>query len=159
MSTPEGAHPRAKYNLHTGYREGQGGVVYPSIGSIVVEGTRHGRRPDAELRRHRRPQLRRRLPRAEAPAAARHRPEPRRRGPEGARRRPGSSTTASACSRRWRRRSTASTRPTRITDHKTTYERAVKLMQSKEAKAFDLSAGADDEPKQVRHRPVRRRRR
>ena len=36
MSTPEGAHPRAKYNLHTGYREGQGGLVYPSIGSIVA---------------------------------------------------------------------------------------------------------------------------
>jgi hypothetical protein len=36
MSTPEGAHPRAKYNLHTGYREGQGGVVYPSIGSIAA---------------------------------------------------------------------------------------------------------------------------
>src|SRR5262245_4682234 len=35
MSTAEGAHPRAKYNLHTGYREGQGGIVYPSIGSIV----------------------------------------------------------------------------------------------------------------------------
>jgi len=37
MSTSEGAHPRAKYNLHTGYREGQGGVVYPSIGSIVAK--------------------------------------------------------------------------------------------------------------------------
>src|SRR5947208_6129120 len=36
MSTPEGAHPRASYNLHTGYREGQGGLVYPSIGSIVA---------------------------------------------------------------------------------------------------------------------------
>jgi uncharacterized protein (DUF1501 family) len=35
MSTPEGAHARAKYNLHTGYREGQGGIVYPSMGSIV----------------------------------------------------------------------------------------------------------------------------
>jgi hypothetical protein len=35
MTTPEGAHPRAKYNLHTGYREGQGGIVYPSMGSIV----------------------------------------------------------------------------------------------------------------------------
>jgi len=35
MSTPEGAHARAKYNLHTGYREGQGGIVYPSIGAIV----------------------------------------------------------------------------------------------------------------------------
>src|SRR5437588_7953540 len=35
MSTPEGAHARASYNMHTGYREGQGGIVYPSIGSIV----------------------------------------------------------------------------------------------------------------------------
>jgi uncharacterized protein (DUF1501 family) len=37
MSTPEGAHPRAKYNLHTGYREGQGGLVYPSLGAIVAK--------------------------------------------------------------------------------------------------------------------------
>jgi hypothetical protein len=37
MSTGEGAHGRAKYNLHTGYREGQGGVVYPSIGSIAAK--------------------------------------------------------------------------------------------------------------------------
>jgi uncharacterized protein (DUF1501 family) len=37
MSTSEGAHGRAKYNLHTGYREGQGGVVYPSIGSIAAK--------------------------------------------------------------------------------------------------------------------------
>ncbi|MCZ2342370.1 MAG: DUF1501 domain-containing protein [Bacteroidales bacterium] len=36
MSSPEGAHARAKYNLHTGYREGQGGLSYPSIGSIVA---------------------------------------------------------------------------------------------------------------------------
>jgi hypothetical protein len=35
MSTPEGAHARAAYNMHTGYREGQGGIVYPSIGAIV----------------------------------------------------------------------------------------------------------------------------
>src|SRR5262245_15805432 len=34
MNTSEGAHARAKYHLHTGYREGQGGLVYPSIGSI-----------------------------------------------------------------------------------------------------------------------------
>src|SRR5213078_3569968 len=24
------------YNMHTGYREGQGGLVYPSLGSIVA---------------------------------------------------------------------------------------------------------------------------
>ena len=35
MNTPEGAHARAKYHLHTGYREGQGGLVYPSIGAIT----------------------------------------------------------------------------------------------------------------------------
>jgi uncharacterized protein (DUF1501 family) len=35
MSTPEGAHARASYNMHTGYREGQGGIVYPSLGAIV----------------------------------------------------------------------------------------------------------------------------
>ncbi len=35
MSTAEGAHGRAKYNLHTGYREGVGGLIYPSIGSIA----------------------------------------------------------------------------------------------------------------------------
>jgi hypothetical protein len=35
MSTIEGAHPRAKYHLHTGYREGVGGLVYPSLGAIA----------------------------------------------------------------------------------------------------------------------------
>jgi uncharacterized protein (DUF1501 family) len=37
MSTGEGAHARAKYNLHTGYREGVGGLVYPSLGSLVSQ--------------------------------------------------------------------------------------------------------------------------
>jgi hypothetical protein len=37
MSTLEGAHPRAKYHMHTGYREGQGGLVYPSLGSLVAK--------------------------------------------------------------------------------------------------------------------------
>jgi hypothetical protein len=35
MSTGEGAHGRARYYLHTGYREGVGGLVYPSIGAIA----------------------------------------------------------------------------------------------------------------------------
>jgi hypothetical protein len=35
MSTGEGAHPRASYYLHTGYKEGVGGIAYPSLGSIV----------------------------------------------------------------------------------------------------------------------------
>ncbi len=37
MSTGEGAHGRAKYYLHTGYKEGVGGLVYPSLGSIVAK--------------------------------------------------------------------------------------------------------------------------
>src|SRR5262245_40993219 len=35
MSTGEGAHGRAKYYMHTGYKEGVGGIAYPAIGSIV----------------------------------------------------------------------------------------------------------------------------
>ncbi|MSR32410.1 MAG: DUF1501 domain-containing protein [Gemmataceae bacterium] len=35
MSTGEGAHGRAKYFLHTGYKEGQGGLTYPSLGAIA----------------------------------------------------------------------------------------------------------------------------
>jgi hypothetical protein len=35
MSTGEGAHGRAKVYMHTGYKEGIGGLVYPSLGAIV----------------------------------------------------------------------------------------------------------------------------
>jgi uncharacterized protein (DUF1501 family) len=35
MSTTEGSHGRARYYMHTGYREGVGGVVHPSMGAIV----------------------------------------------------------------------------------------------------------------------------
>jgi uncharacterized protein (DUF1501 family) len=35
MSTAEGAHGRARYYMHTGYREGSGGLVHPSLGAIV----------------------------------------------------------------------------------------------------------------------------
>jgi len=37
MSTSEGAHGRARYYMHTGYKEGSGGLVYPSIGSTVSQ--------------------------------------------------------------------------------------------------------------------------
>jgi hypothetical protein len=37
MSTLEGAHPRARFHLHTGYREGVGGLVYPSLGSLAAK--------------------------------------------------------------------------------------------------------------------------
>jgi hypothetical protein len=35
MSTSEGSHGRARYYMHTGYREGVGGVVHPSLGAIA----------------------------------------------------------------------------------------------------------------------------
>jgi hypothetical protein len=35
MNTSEGSHARARYYIHTGYREGAGGVVHPTLGSIA----------------------------------------------------------------------------------------------------------------------------
>jgi uncharacterized protein (DUF1501 family) len=35
MSTGDGNHPTARYLMHTGYRQGLGGTTYPSLGSIV----------------------------------------------------------------------------------------------------------------------------
>src|SRR6478609_7621609 len=35
MSTNQGAHGPARYFMHTGYREGSGGLVHPSLGSIA----------------------------------------------------------------------------------------------------------------------------
>jgi uncharacterized protein (DUF1501 family) len=36
MTTSEGGHARAKYYMHTGYREGMGGLSYPSLGAIAA---------------------------------------------------------------------------------------------------------------------------
>ncbi len=35
MSTSQGAHGPARYYMHTGYREGSGGLVHPSLGAIA----------------------------------------------------------------------------------------------------------------------------
>jgi hypothetical protein len=35
MSTKEGSHGRARYYMHTGYRQGAGGLTYPSLGAIA----------------------------------------------------------------------------------------------------------------------------
>ncbi len=138
MSSPEGAHGRAKYFAHTGYREGQGGLTYPSIGAIA----------SAEIGR--------------ADAAVpnfvaignrsygsgflgpKHQPllvQNPDRGVE--------DLKAIVSDKQFDRRiglleemETAFYREQSfggITDHKTNYERAVKLMQAKEAKAFDLT--------------------
>jgi uncharacterized protein (DUF1501 family) len=144
MSTGEGAHGRAKYYLHTGYKEGQGGLTYPSLGSLV----------SAELGRPDSP-----MPNYVAIGrsfgagflGARHAPlivnEPAR-GVENLKPMTNGShfddrlnllqEMESAFNRDYKADAGA--------DHKTTYQRAVTLMQSKEAKAFDLS----QEPASVR---------
>ncbi len=143
VSSPEGAHARAKYYGHTGFREGQGGVVYPSLGAIVSQEAGKSDSP---------------MPNFVAVGGRsygsgflgpKHQPllitDPNR-GVEDLK----SSVTAAQLGNRvglleqmdkaFHREYGADS----ITDHKTTYERAVKLMQSKEAKAFDI---AGDETK------------
>jgi uncharacterized protein DUF1501 len=138
MSTGEGAHGRAKVYLHTGYKEGVGGLVYPSLGSIV----------SAELGNPEFP-----LPNfvsignrtfGSGFLGTRHQPlvvnDPTR-GVENLRPgvgerefhdRVGLLEQMEAAFHRDYRAATGAA-------HHTTYERAVTLMQSKEARAFDLS--------------------
>lgn len=145
MSTGEGAHGRAKYYLHTGYREGQGGVVHPSLGAIVSK----------ELGRDDFP-----LPNfvtignrsyGAGFLGPKHQPltvsDPAR-GVE--------SLKAAVGGSRFDQRLGLleemeagfyrQYRAAAAFDHHTTYRRAVRLMQSKEAQAFDLSR----EPEQYR---------
>jgi hypothetical protein len=145
MSTTEGSHGRARYHLHTGYKEGVGGLVYPSLGSIA----------SAELGRDGFP-----LPNFVAVGKGsygagflgpRHQPlvvgDPLRGvqdlaalvGGKQFDRRVGLLEEMESAFARTKKADTA-------TAHATTYARAVTLMRSKEAKAFDLSA----EPAAVR---------
>ena len=138
MSTGEGAHGRAKYYMHTGYKEGVGGLVYPSIGSIA----------SAELGDPNFP-----LPSfvnignrsyGAGFLGAKHQPiiigDPQR-GVENLKplvdakqfdNRVGLLEEMEQAFHRDYQADSA-------VDHRTTYERAVTLMKSKEAKAFDLS--------------------
>jgi len=138
MSTPEGAHPRAKYYMHTGFREGQGGIIYPSLGSILSKelGNPDGAMPNYVAIGGR--------SYGSGFLGPKHQPliitDPSR-GVEDLK-----ATVAGTqfdnrvgllgeMEKAFHRE--YGTDP--INDHKTTYERAVKLMQSKEAKAFDIS--------------------
>jgi hypothetical protein len=141
MTTPEGAHARAKYYLHTGFREGQGGVTYPSLGAIVSQEVGKG---DATV-----PNYVAIGGRSYGPGflGPKHAPllitDPAR-GLEDLK----SAVSNSQFDNRvglleqmekaFHREYGADP----ITDHKTTYDRAVKLMQSKEARAFDISGDA-----------------
>jgi hypothetical protein len=138
MSTGEGAHGRAKYYLHTGYKEGQGGLVYPSIGSIV----------SAELGRPEWP-----MPNFVSVGnrsygagflGTRHQPlvvnDPAR-GVENLRPLVDNKEFAERFSllEQMEQGFFRTYKATSIGDHRTTYNRAVQLMKSKEAKAFNLS--------------------
>ncbi len=138
MSTPEGAHARAKYLGHTGYREGQGGLIYPSIGSIVSKEVGD---PNSSL-----PNYVAISGRSYGSGflGPKHQPliitDPNR-GVEDLK----SAATASQFQNRvglleaMERAFHREYRADAIQDHQTTYQRAVRLMQSQEAKAFDLS--------------------
>jgi hypothetical protein len=138
MSTSEGAHGRAKYYLHTGYKEGVGGLVYPSIGSIVAKELGNPSFP---------------LPNfvsignrsfGSGFLGARHQPlvvnDPNR-GVENLRAAVGGTQFAARVGLlEEMEQGFHRTHPTAITGaHRTTYQRAVNLMQSREARAFDLS--------------------
>jgi hypothetical protein len=138
MNTSEGAHGRAKYHLHTGYKEGQGGVVYPSIGSIVASELGDPKFPIPNFisignRSY-----------GSGFLGARHQPlvvtDPAR-GVE--------NLKPFVEAKRFDDRIGLleemeegffkNYKATSSVDHRTTYQRAVTLMQSKEAKALDLS--------------------
>jgi hypothetical protein len=139
MSTPEGAHGRAKYYMHTGYREGQGGVVYPSLGSIVSQEVGKADTP---------------MPNYVAIGARsygsgflgpKHQPllvTDASRGVEDIRAMVSEGQFSNRVGLLGQMESAFHREygADAIADHKTTYERAVKLMRSKEVKAFDLSA-------------------
>src|SRR5262245_25123431 len=138
MSTGEGAHGRARYFLHTGYKEGVGGLVHPTLGSIVSSEIGN---PDAAM-----PNFVTVGARSYGAGflGARHQPlivSDANKGVENLR--------ALVDGKQFENRVGLLEEMEQAffkdykagsgTDHSTTYRRAVTLMQSKEAKAFDLS--------------------
>ena len=138
MSTGEGAHGRAKYYMHTGYKEGIGGLVYPSLGAIA---SAELGRPDSPM-----PNFVTIGNRSYGAGflGPKHQPllitDPAK-GVEDLKPLVGTGRfnnrvglleeMEGAFARTYK--------ADPAIDHKTTYERAVQLIQSKEAKAFDLS--------------------
>jgi hypothetical protein len=138
MSTGEGAHGRAKYYLHTGYKEGVGGIVHPTLGSLVSSEIG---RPDSPMANF--VTVGNRAYGAGF-LGARHQPlivaSPER-GVENLRAQVGEGQFANRVGLLEQMEGAFAKDYKAVpgADHRTTYQRAVTLMQSKEAKAFDLS--------------------
>jgi hypothetical protein len=137
MSTPEGAHGRAKYYMHTGYREGQGGVKYPSLGSIVSSEIG---KPDLAVPNYVAINSR---SYGSGFLGPKHQPllvQDPTRGVEDLKAIVSEKQLTNRVNLLEEMESAffRDYKADTITDHKTTYERAVKLMRSPEAKAFDL---------------------
>jgi uncharacterized protein (DUF1501 family) len=145
MSTLEGAHDRARYHMHTGYRQGSGGLTYPSIGSIAAKEIGNVDQPLPNFVSIGQPGY------SSGYLGSRYQPlnvfDPNR-GVENLR-----STVESGqfqdrlglleeMEQSFLGRYQADT----ATAHRTTYQRAVSLMQSRQAQAFNLS----QEPQNVR---------
>jgi uncharacterized protein (DUF1501 family) len=137
MSTGEGAHERAKIYLHTGYKAGVGGLTYPSMGAIVASEIGD---PDSPM-----PNFVSVGNRSYGAGflGARHQPlvvnDPAR-GVENLKAAVGGSQFEGRVGLLEELdQSFAKTYQAQSSkDHLTTYQRAVQLMNSKEAKAFDL---------------------
>jgi hypothetical protein len=145
MSTGEGAHGRAKVYMHTGYKEGVGGLVYPSLGSIA---SAEIGRTDSPL-----PNFVTVGPRSYGAGFLGPKHQPLNVGDAA---RGVENLKALVDGKHFDNRVSLLEEMERgfykdyqansIQAHQTTYERAVALMQSKEAKAFDLA----QEPASVR---------
>jgi uncharacterized protein (DUF1501 family) len=137
MSTGEGAHERARVYLHTGYKPGIGGLSYPSLGALVASELG---RPDAALPNfvsvgnrsygagflgaHYQPVN------VTDPARGVENLKPRVDGTEFGDRVGLLEEMEAAFTKNYQAPAGG--------DHRTTYRRAVQLMQSREARAFDL---------------------
>lgn len=137
MSTAEGAHPRAKHLMHTGYREGVGGLSYPSMGAIASAEIGNPNLPIPNFVAIGRSQ-------GAGFLGARHAPlivnDPTK-GVENLR----PLVTAGQFDRRFgllEQMESAFLKDYQVgsgNDHLTTYQRAVEMIRSKEAQSFDLS--------------------
>jgi hypothetical protein len=138
MNTPEGGHARAKYYMHTGYREGIGGLTYPSLGAIASAEVGN---PDFPL-----PNFVSVGNTAYGAGflGARHQPlivtDPDR-GVANLAPLDGTGQFGKRVGllEEFDADFAQAKKATVVNDHRTTYQRAVTLMRSKEAKAFDLS--------------------